>query len=82
LPLDTIKFHVEQFIQYARQHPYEIFYVTAIGTGLAGYKNEQIAPMFINAPDNCTFCWQWVEIFHKMGKPAKEYGQIEGGNNE
>jgi len=53
LPLAVIAGHVAAFLVYADQHPHERFEVTAIGTGLAGYSPDQIAPMFREAPANC-----------------------------
>lgn len=53
LPLAAIQENVEQFKAFARVHPELMFQVTAIGCGLAGYKPEQIAPMFADAPENC-----------------------------
>lgn len=53
LPLDRIKEAVDRFIDYARRMPSLRFEVTPIGCGLAGYKPEQIAPMFRDAPPNC-----------------------------
>lgn len=41
--------YICDFIEYARTHPKKIFLVTRIGCGIAGYKDEQIAPMFANA---------------------------------
>ena len=38
------------------------FFITQIGTGLAGYTKEQIAPMFKGAPDNCVFPIDWKDI--------------------
>lgn len=65
LPLSVIKRYVDQFIEYAnlcewRGDEREQFFVTGIGCGLAGFKPEQIAPMFKDAPDNCSFpdIWQ------------------------
>lgn len=46
LPLDQIAPHVLTFLAFARAHPSWKFNVVAIGCGLAGYKPEQIAPMF------------------------------------
>lgn len=46
LPLERIRLHVLKFIEHAAHHPRNEFLVTAIGTGLAGYKPEQIAPFF------------------------------------
>ena len=53
LPLDVIRHHVEDFKRFAAEHPETTFQVTAIGCGLAGYKPEQIGPMFADAPANC-----------------------------
>ena len=62
LPLFEIQLHVTEFIAYARQHPDTEFLVTAIGTGLAGYKHEEIAPMFHDAPPNCRLPDEWKEL--------------------
>ncbi len=53
LPIEAIKAHVDDFLEYARQNPQLQFQVTAIGCGLAGYKPAQIAPLFLLAPSNC-----------------------------
>ena len=62
LPLDDIKAYVDEFIQYATDHPELQFQVTAIGTGLAGYQHSDIAPMFAHAPNNCHLPDEWVAI--------------------
>lgn len=59
LPLDKINEAVARFLDYARANPDKIFTVTRIGCGLAGYKDEQISPMFKDAPDNCKLPSQW-----------------------
>lgn len=43
---DEIKPYVDRFIAYAKQHPYKRFLVTQIGCGIAGFKYNQIAPLF------------------------------------
>ena len=53
LPLPVIQQYIEQFKTFAAQNPELTFEVTPIGCGLAGYKPEQIAPMFKDAPGNC-----------------------------
>lgn len=53
LSLCSIKIHVDDFIVYAQEHLKDTFNIVAIGCGLAGYKAEEIAPMFQNAPNNC-----------------------------
>lgn len=51
LPLERIQKYVNNFIFDAGNYPEMTFLVTAIGTGLAGYTVEQIAPMFKDAID-------------------------------
>lgn len=53
LDIQRVTEHVERFLSYAKQHADEMFDVTAIGCGLAGYTPEQIAPLFKDAPSNC-----------------------------
>jgi len=52
LPLDVIRGYVREFLDYAHRHPDLRFELTPIGCGLAGYRPDQIAPMFANAPAN------------------------------
>jgi len=60
LGLAIIRKYVEDFILFARKHPQLQFQVTCIGCGLAGYKGEDIAPMFKDAPKNCYFDKAWA----------------------
>jgi hypothetical protein len=62
LPLETIRGYVETFKIYARMSPELTFQVTRIGCGLAGLRDEDIAPMFKDAPDNCQFDYSWIGI--------------------
>jgi hypothetical protein len=62
LPLKAIKKYVDEFLLYARRHPELTFKVTAIGTGLAGYKHEEIAPMFRGTPSNCYLPPEWFFV--------------------
>lgn len=59
LSLQVIEQHVDEFIVFATRHPELKFYVTAVGCGLAGYKSDQIAPMFEKCPLNCRFSMSW-----------------------
>ena len=59
LPLESIKGHVRDFIQFANNNPDLTFNVTRIGCGLAGYVDSQIAPLFKNAPINCNLPEGW-----------------------
>lgn len=44
--VEVIKPYVDEFVQYAKQHPELTFLVTRIGCGIAGFKDEQMAPLF------------------------------------
>lgn len=52
LPLWKISNYVHSFMDFARAHPEMIFNLTSIGCGLAGYKHNQVGPMFKDAPFN------------------------------
>ena len=62
LPLKAIKDFVNDFIRYAGEHQELKFNVTRIGCGLAGYKDEDIAPMFKDVPPNCILPAAWKII--------------------
>jgi len=47
--VETIRPYVDEFIEFAKQHPELIFYVTRIGCGIAGFKDSEIAPLFRGA---------------------------------
>lgn len=47
----TIKPYVDDFIEFARQHPELTFLVTRIGCGIAGFNDDDIAPLFKDAHD-------------------------------
>ena len=47
--VETIKPYVDEFIGFAKQHRELFFYVTRIGCGIAGFRDEEIAPLFANA---------------------------------
>jgi hypothetical protein len=61
LPLERIREYVQDFKDFATDHPELEFQVTQIGCGLAGLKPEEIAPMFDDSPDNCQFDSAWQE---------------------
>ncbi len=49
--VETIKPYVDQFIDFARECDQNTFYVTRIGCGIAGFTDEEIAPLFDEAYD-------------------------------
>ena len=69
--VDTIRPYVDEFIEYAKQHPELLFRVTRIGCGIAGFTNEEIAPLFkaAVAMENVSLPNGWREIIG--GVPVK-----------
>ena len=49
--VETIRPYVDEFIQFAKEHPHLTFLVTRIGCGIAGFDDEDIAPLFEDAHD-------------------------------
>ena len=44
--VETIRPYVDEFIQFAKDHPDLTFLVTRIGCGIAGFTDDEIAPLF------------------------------------
>jgi len=51
LTIIEIKTFVDEFIEFAKNNTDLTFLVTEIGCGLAGHKQKDIAPLFMNAVD-------------------------------
>ena len=49
--VETIKPYVDEFIEFAEQHPSKTFLVTEIGCGIAGFTVGDIAPLFEQAKE-------------------------------
>ena len=47
--VETIRPYVDEFIEFANQHQNMKFLVTRIGCGIAGFNDEDIAPLFRKA---------------------------------
>ena len=47
--VDTVKPYVDDFILFSKEHKELTFLVTRIGCGIAGFRNEEIAPLFKDA---------------------------------
>jgi hypothetical protein len=59
MPLSEVSDYVDDFIKYASDNPHLTFQITQVGCGLAGFKSEQIAPLFCTCPANCWFDTAW-----------------------
>jgi len=49
--VETIRPYVDEFIAFAKEHPELTFLVTRIGCGIAGFTDDEIAPLFEGAHD-------------------------------
>lgn len=67
LPICTIGAFVSEFLTYAGSRPDLTFYVTPIGTGIAGIPVEKIAPMFFGATYNVILPKEFLPTFIKHG---------------
>ena len=54
--VETIRPYVDEFIEFAKNHPEKRFLVTPIGCGIAGFEPEDIAPLFEKARDAENIC--------------------------
>ncbi len=61
-----IKPYVDDFCNYVWNHPDKQFLVTRVGCGIAGFKDEDIAPLFADLieTDNVALPKEWVEIIN------------------
>lgn len=66
--VETIKPYVDQFVQYASSHKEFTFLVTRIGCGIAGFRDEEIAPMFLEALEleNVVLPKEFVDILNPL----------------
>lgn len=65
--VEDIEPYVNEFCQFVWSHPNKQFLVTRIGCGIAGFKDEQIAPLFTDLieTDNVALPKEWVEIINE-----------------
>ena len=70
--LEIIRRYVKDFTNYAKAHPEQTFLVTPIGCGIAGWRVEEIAPLFKEASilDNVSLpesFWNIIEMTAPAG---------------
>ena len=63
---EEIKPYVDRFLKFADDHQDLQFLVTRIGCGIAGFKDEQIAPFFAHAGENVILPHSFLEIIEKL----------------
>lgn len=66
--LDAIAPYVNDFVAYAKAHTEQHFFVTRIGCGIAGFTDQQMAPLFkeLLSLTNVSMPKQWVDILQTM----------------
>jgi len=68
LSLAAIAGHVGRFLRFAATRPDLKFVVTEVGTGLAGYSAEQIAPMFAAAGPNVLLPRAFIDVLTDLAE--------------
>lgn len=69
LSLEHIKGFVDEFIEEAARNPHVTYHLTPIGTGIAGFTFEQIAPMFLTIKSkNVILPKQFLEFYYNHYK--------------
>lgn len=65
--VEDIKPYVDDFVGYAMSHPDNRFLVTRVGCGIAGFTDEEVAPLFRELRDTPNVCLpkNWLCILHK-----------------
>ena len=62
--VSDIESEVQEFLAHATSNPTTTFLVTRIGCGLAGFLDNEIAPLFSGAPTNCILPDEWIGTLH------------------
>ena len=67
--VETIVPYVDEFIDFAKKHPDKFFLVTRIGCGIAGFTDQQMAPLFKDAMNLENVCLprSFVEVGQGIG---------------
>lgn len=62
--LEFLSHHIEIFLLYAQRNPEDVFMLTPIGTGLAGFSREQIYSLLkqFDVPSNVLFTKEWFNL--------------------
>jgi len=64
--IEDLEPYVDDFCQFVWNHQDKTFLVTRVGCGIAGFKDEQIAPLFADLieTDNVALPQEWVDIIN------------------
>ena len=67
LPIEYIKKYVDEFIVFSQANSDKEFFITRVGCGLAGFNDCDIAPLFNECGDNCSFASTWERYIIQQG---------------
>lgn len=81
LALDEIAAAIGRFIAFAQANSNTRFMVTRVGCGIAGFTDEQIAPLFADAPANCSLPRPWAK-FIETTRETSLVLRVSGPNGE
>lgn len=72
--IDEIRPYVDKFLEYAKEHPMQRFLVTRVGCGIAGFTDEEMAPLFFKAMKiiNVALPKKWIHTYLKLGMRASK----------
>jgi hypothetical protein len=59
LDIAVVKSFIEDFVVFTKRTPNVHYFVTAVGCGLAGFKDSEIAPLFKGCSNLCSFPDTW-----------------------
>lgn len=62
LPLERIRREIKRFREHTKKNKGEIYFITRIACGLAGYEDSEVAPLFRGATRRCNFPIEWKEF--------------------
>lgn len=57
--LEELRVYVDNFLNFASDNDDLQFFVSAVGCGIAGFNEDDVAPLFKNAPVNCDLPPGW-----------------------
>ncbi len=65
MPFDEVKQAVVRFIAFAREHDEHDFILTRVGCGLAGFTDDEIAPLFSEVSQNVKLPERWADLLNR-----------------
>lgn len=82
--VETIKPYVDEFIRFAKENKQLTFLVTRIGCGIAGFRDEEIAPLFkeVLRLDNVVLPREFVECLEGSEPTVQSEDEVKWDSKE